>query len=64
MARSRRDDAAWEAHRHELKAMFLDQRLTVEQIQRHMSQKYNFSKRYIYILTQKITTYLPTMKSN
>jgi hypothetical protein len=45
MARSKNEDEAWESHRHELKAMFLDQGLTVEHIQQHMSQKYNFAKR-------------------
>ncbi|KAH8705963.1 ankyrin repeat-containing domain protein [Talaromyces proteolyticus] len=44
MARSKEEDAAWEGYRNELKVMFLDQRLTLEQIRQYMSQKYNFSK--------------------
>jgi hypothetical protein len=49
MVRSKKEDAAWESHRRELKDMYLDQGLTAEQIQQHMSQQYNFSKRYAYI---------------
>ena len=63
MARSKDDDAAWETHRHELKAMFLDQRLTVEQIRQHMSQKYNFSKRLV-ISTWKINKRLTQFPAN
>lgn len=57
MARSKKEDAAWESYRDELRAMFLDQRLTVEQIQQRMSQQYKFSKRYAIHLRLDKNTY-------
>ncbi|KAF7592111.1 hypothetical protein BBP40_000659 [Aspergillus hancockii] len=44
MARSKQEDAEWESHYHELKSLWLDQRQNVDQIRKHMSQKYNFCK--------------------
>ena len=45
MARSKKEEAEWASHRHELQSLWLDQRWSVEQIQEHMSRSYNFCKR-------------------
>ncbi|KAF7136681.1 hypothetical protein CNMCM5793_005959 [Aspergillus hiratsukae] len=44
MARTKEAEAEWHKHRDELKALWLDQRWTLEQIQEHMSQSHNFRK--------------------
>lgn len=54
MARSKEEDTAWESHRLELQSMFLDQRLTVNQIRQYMSEKYNFSKRQAFQLASVV----------
>ncbi|RAO66546.1 uncharacterized protein BHQ10_002558 [Talaromyces amestolkiae] len=42
MARSKKEDVAWEKHRSELKALY--ERLTVDQIREYMFEQYSFSK--------------------
>ncbi|KAF4162854.1 hypothetical protein CNMCM6936_001486 [Aspergillus lentulus] len=44
MARTKEEETTWQSHRDELKALWLDQRWTLEQIQEHMSQKHSFRK--------------------
>ncbi|RLL94867.1 hypothetical protein CFD26_104148 [Aspergillus turcosus] len=44
MPRTREEEAEWHKHRDELKALWLDQRWTLEQIQEHMSQRHSFRK--------------------
>ncbi|PIG69615.1 hypothetical protein AARAC_002762 [Aspergillus arachidicola] len=44
MARSKKEDAEWASHRHELQSLWLDQRWVLEQIQEHMTRRYNFCK--------------------
>ncbi|RAQ52875.1 hypothetical protein AFGD_004960 [Aspergillus flavus] len=44
MARSKKEEAEWASHRHELQSLWLDQRWSVKQIQEHMSRSYNFCK--------------------
>ncbi|KAF4234681.1 hypothetical protein CNMCM8980_003802 [Aspergillus fumigatiaffinis] len=44
MARTKEQETEWQSHRDELKALWLDQRWTLEQIQEHMSQRHSFRK--------------------
>ncbi|EAW25210.1 Ankyrin repeat protein [Aspergillus fischeri NRRL 181] len=44
MARTKEEETEWQRHRDELKALWLDQRWTLEQIQEHMSQRHSFRK--------------------
>ncbi|GIC91000.1 uncharacterized protein Aud_007440 [Aspergillus udagawae] len=44
MARTKEEETEWQSHRDELKALWLDQRWTLEQIQEHMSQRHSFRK--------------------
>ncbi|GIK03450.1 hypothetical protein Aspvir_007521 [Aspergillus viridinutans] len=44
MARTKEEETEWQTHRDELKALWLDQRRTLEQIQEHMSQRHSFRK--------------------
>lgn len=47
MAQTKEEQAEWQSHRDELKALWLDQRWTLEQIQDHMSQSHRFRKRSV-----------------
>jgi aspartyl/asparaginyl beta-hydroxylase (cupin superfamily) len=47
MARTKEEETEWQSHRDELKALWLDQRWTLEQIQEHMSQRHSFRKRSV-----------------
>ncbi|KAG2026999.1 hypothetical protein GB937_000735 [Aspergillus fischeri] len=44
MARTKEEETEWQRHRDELKALWLDQRWTLGQIQEHMAQRHSFRK--------------------
>ncbi|KAF7182805.1 hypothetical protein CNMCM7691_002466 [Aspergillus felis] len=44
MARTKEEETEWQSHRDELRALWLDQRWTLERIQEHMSQRRSFRK--------------------
>jgi aspartyl/asparaginyl beta-hydroxylase (cupin superfamily) len=54
MARTKEQETEWQSHRDELKALWLDQRWTLEQIQEHMSQRHSFRKRSVSIAPRKL----------
>ncbi|GIJ82160.1 hypothetical protein Asppvi_000665 [Aspergillus pseudoviridinutans] len=44
MARTKEEETEWQSHRDELRALWLDQRWTLEQIQEHMARRHSFRK--------------------